>query len=265
MPFSDYPTEQKQISWKPVAIIAVGVLIAVFLVIGAVRFISGRNETSLQTQELENQRAQIEQTCQSAVDKEKCAQQQTQKLASQTGNVLFCEGLTDKSYDACVWELGVDKKDTSICENIVNEEWKRLCSDSVNYALAVSAQNVKLCDKIQNENKRQGCHSGLEPVTAENCATLGKDPSECEFLIVVKEANQKQDSRVCEKLIDEDRIGLCKEEWILVDDPDFDDLDNTQEKLYGTDPYKADTDGDGYSDSQEIAAGYNPNGAGKLP
>jgi len=219
MNLNDYPYEQKQISWKPVAIIAGGVLIAVFLVIGAFRLINGKNETVLQTKQVENQRAAIEQTCESAINKEECVQQQTQKLASQTGNVLFCDGLTDKSYDACVWELGVDKKETAICENIINEEWKRLCSDSVNYSLAVDAR---------------------------------------------KEANLKQDSRVCDKLADVEKAEYCKEELLLVDDPDFDDLDDIQEKLYGTDPYKADTDGDGYSDSQEIAAGYNPNGSGKL-
>ena len=80
----------------------------------------------------------------------------------------------------------------------------------------------------------------------------------------LKEANQKQDSRVCDKLSNEGQNMICKEELLLVDDPDFDDLDSGQEALYGTDPYKADTDGDGYSDSQEISSGYNPLGAGKL-
>jgi hypothetical protein len=264
MNINDYPFEQKQISWKPVAIVAGGVLIAVFLVIGAFRLINGRNETVLQTKEVEKQRAAIEQTCESATNKEECVQQQTQKLASQTGNVLFCDGLTDKSYDACVWELGVDKKETVICEKIINEEWKRLCLDSVNYALAVSAQDAKLCDKIQNENKRLGCHNGLEPITAENCASLGKDPAQCELLVVSKEANLKQDSRVCDKLANVGQAEYCKEELLLVNDPDFDDLDDTQEKLYGTDPYKADTDTDGYNDNQEVSAGYNPKGPGKL-
>jgi|GEM_PF-1542784 len=264
MPFSDYPTEQKQISWKPVVIIAGGILIAVFLVIGVVRLISGRNETALQIKQVETQRTAIEQACENTKNKETCVQQQTQKLASQTGNVLFCDGLTDKSFDACVWELGVDKKDPTICEAIVNEEWKKLCADSAYYSLAVDAGDAKLCDKIQNENKRLGCHNGLEPVTAENCASLGKDPSECELLVVVKEANQKQDSRVCDKIANVGQAEYCKEELLLVDDPDFDDLDSSQEKSYGTDPYKADSDGDGYSDSQEITSGYNPNGPGKL-
>jgi hypothetical protein len=41
-------------------------------------------------------------------------------------------------------------------------------------------------------------------------------------------------------------------------DSDQDGLTNTEEKAYGTDPYKADTDGDGYSDGVEVKSGYDP-------
>lgn len=43
-------------------------------------------------------------------------------------------------------------------------------------------------------------------------------------------------------------------------DPDDDILTNVQEYLYGTDPTKEDTDGDGDIDSYEIAYNQNPNG-----
>lgn len=55
------------------------------------------------------------------------------------------------------------------------------------------------------------------------------------------------------------------------DDPAFtldSDDDGLSDRLeidfYGTDPENADTDGDGYSDGDEVAAGYNPNGPGEL-
>lgn len=70
-------------------------------------------------------------------------------------------------------------------------------------------------------------------------------------------------------------------------DDDFDSLFNDEEKKYGTNPKKSDTDGDGlvdysevmvfhtdplnpdtdhdgYNDWEEIKKGFNPNGAGKL-
>lgn len=44
----------------------------------------------------------------------------------------------------------------------------------------------------------------------------------------------------------------------IFQDADQDGLSNEEERLYGTDPHKADTDGDGYSDGTEIKSGYNP-------
>ncbi len=47
-------------------------------------------------------------------------------------------------------------------------------------------------------------------------------------------------------------------------DSDHDGLSDAQEKLYGTDPLKADTDGDGYTDLTEIRSSYSPTGPGRL-
>ena len=47
-------------------------------------------------------------------------------------------------------------------------------------------------------------------------------------------------------------------------DPDQDGLNNLGEFKNNTDPYNPDTDQDGYKDGEEIKAGYNPNGEGKL-
>jgi LPXTG-site transpeptidase (sortase) family protein len=46
------------------------------------------------------------------------------------------------------------------------------------------------------------------------------------------------------------------------DDPDSDGLPNYLEYVHGTNPIKADTDGDGFSDKQEIANGYDPDAPG---
>lgn len=47
------------------------------------------------------------------------------------------------------------------------------------------------------------------------------------------------------------------------DDPDNDGLTYYDEYIFGTDPKKADTDGDGYTDGREIANGYDPVAPGK--
>ncbi|MEI6378409.1 MAG: hypothetical protein WCO55_02020 [Candidatus Falkowbacteria bacterium] len=48
-------------------------------------------------------------------------------------------------------------------------------------------------------------------------------------------------------------------------DDDADGVDNQTEAALGTDPQKADSDGDGYSDSQELKNNFNPIGAGSMP
>lgn len=47
-------------------------------------------------------------------------------------------------------------------------------------------------------------------------------------------------------------------------DLDQDGLTADEEKFYGTDPNKADTDEDGYNDGDEVRSGYDPLGPGKL-
>jgi len=44
----------------------------------------------------------------------------------------------------------------------------------------------------------------------------------------------------------------------IFQDSDQDGLSNDEEKLYGTDPFVKDTDGDGYGDGVEVESGYNP-------
>lgn len=61
--------------------------------------------------------------------------------------------------------------------------------------------------------------------------------------------------------IDERRYGTDPNKA----DTDDDGLTDYQEvTIYKTNPLKADTDGDGYTDSEEVTNGYDPNGTGKL-
>jgi hypothetical protein len=46
-------------------------------------------------------------------------------------------------------------------------------------------------------------------------------------------------------------------------DSDNDNLSDSLEAYYGTNPSNPDTDGDGYKDGDEVKSGYNPNGPGK--
>jgi LPXTG-site transpeptidase (sortase) family protein len=48
------------------------------------------------------------------------------------------------------------------------------------------------------------------------------------------------------------------------DDPDGDGLPNYLDFVYGTNPLKSDTDGDGFSDKQELTNGYDPDAPGDV-
>ncbi len=52
--------------------------------------------------------------------------------------------------------------------------------------------------------------------------------------------------------------GVCSDTWAGQQDIDRDLLPDAVEATYGTDQSKADTDGDGYNDGEEVRAGYNP-------
>lgn len=58
-------------------------------------------------------------------------------------------------------------------------------------------------------------------------------------------------------------LPLCAEARSPLD-ADGDDLALLQEILFSTDPWSTDTDGDGFSDGEEVAHGYDPLSAGSV-
>jgi hypothetical protein len=74
-----------------------------------------------------------------------------------------------------------------------------------------------------------------------------------------------------EIILDNDGDGLTNDEEtaagtsLAKPDTDSDLLGDKEEvQVYGTDPLRADTDGDGFNDGVEVSGGYNPNGPGKI-
>lgn len=52
--------------------------------------------------------------------------------------------------------------------------------------------------------------------------------------------------------------GICPDTWVGQTDTDTDGLPDAVESTYGTDANVVDTDGDGYTDSEEVRNGYHP-------
>lgn len=262
MDFNDGSPGTK-ITHKQLAIIAGGLVVAIVVIALVIRWVQGDPNQSFEPS-LKDQKTSIEKTCEGSENKDACINTLSGQAALQTGEVELCAQLEEGEDDGCVWEVAAKTKDPSTCDLIHNESYRQLCSDAIVYDLAIAAGDPGMCDKIKNETKRTGCRDGLSPVTADNCVELEQDVALCQKLAVSKQAAEKQDRRICSQL-EGDGAQYC-EERILVDDPDFDGLFTDQEIYdYKTDPDDADSDDDGYNDGDEVAAGYNPNGPGKLP
>jgi hypothetical protein len=61
------------------------------------------------------------------------------------------------------------------------------------------------------------------------------------------------------------KIPVAVDARFIRKDSDGDGLDDRLERAIGTDPFKADSDGDSFADGEEIKKYFNPLGVGKLP
>lgn len=206
--------------------------------------------------------------------------------------------LTDSlpgSEDAKAYELAIANKDETACRKIISTTTKNTC-----YAnLAVQASNPAICQAISEKYLAQECDS----MSSLSSAIAGRDINSCEAIKDemqrnscidqkpwrVGECNQLKsvllqgrclahyykhladstnNSEACKKITDNDARVECiikiKKIEKPFEDADHDGLNLFQEMVYGTDPNKADTDGDGYNDGDEVARGFNPLGFGYL-
>ena len=75
-------------------------------------------------------------------------------------------------------------------------------------------------------------------------------------------AKDSQDSASLKNIIDSS-ASSTEPVYSFYKDDDIDGLSNAEEKIYGSDPEKSDTDGDGYLDGAEVANGFDPIKAGE--
>jgi len=259
MDYNDYTTK-KQIPWKPVAIVTGGVVMAIIILIVVLRVIRGVSDEQILLKQTSQLHDSVAELCANAKEKESCLATETKQFALTTGNAALCKDLTGGEYDGCIWELADQQSDPVLCSSLQNEDNRSMCLETVWSTIASTSGNAKDCDNIESLAIRSICREQrLGPVTSENCLSRGRGAKECELIAVADLANQKQDVRVCDTLLDE-RVLSCKD-LVTTDDPDFDGLSSIQETgTYKTNPDKADTDSDGFNDGDEIKTGHNPNG-----
>ncbi|MCK4635635.1 MAG: class E sortase [Candidatus Moranbacteria bacterium] len=116
-------------------------------------------------------------------------------------------------------------------------------ADADNDGLTLEQEYLYLTNPFSDDTDGDGYKDGEEIVNGNSPTGDGKlDDAQ-----IVKD--EKSSESLTVKLDDENRNE---------DDFDNDGLSNDLEKAHGTDPNKADTDGDGYDDLTEIENGYDP-------
>lgn len=267
MDYGDYPSQStRHIPWKLISMIAGGVVVGVVIIVVVIMFTqkSGVGNVSLKsvlgnktkTSDVSISASKI--NCDFAGDKEMCGELVLKESATAAKDVSLCQKLSPSQKEDCTWAVANAKQDEGLCDQLVNEKSKVDCASNILFTKATSTSNAKLCDKIKDTTTKEGCEiTILGPVTSANCSARGKDSAYCEMLTLSERAAKAKDADLCDSLKG-DLIKACKA-LVPVDDPDSDGLSSDSERnLYRTDPRKADTDGDGYSDSAEIASGHDP-------
>ncbi len=265
MNLSDYPTtEERQIPWKLIGIIGGGVLLVIIIVAIVFRITGSKSEQVLIQQVAQQETSRIVSECDDAKDVEECLKNKTDEIAMMNGDVEMCQTLEGLALGNCIWGVARETEKPELCGQIAEDKRKINCFNELYRVVALKESDVGICLNITNPTGQEGCKNViLGSITTENCQERGKDAAYCQMLAVGGIAAEKQDKSICEQIEDETLLTECLE-FVDVDDPDFDGLSSESEAGYGTDPHNPDTDGDGFSDGDEVEAGYNPAGEGRL-
>lgn len=264
MDFSDYPTTgERKISHKAIAIVVGGVILAVVVIGVVIRIFSSEKSVDFETQQQESISALLDQ-CNQTSNADACRRDVIDETVKNSGTPDACGTLEGEDADGCVTKFAREQARPEACEAIEDEPRRTACKDNAYYSVAESTSDISQCDNIEDIFLKQSCRLNLEPeLTSENCLSLGRSETECQLVSVVEQANEKRDRAVCRELPTQAFVDTCLD-MVETQDPDLDNIPSSLEPFYGTDPANPDTDADGYNDGDEVAAGYDPSGPGKL-
>lgn len=276
---------------KIIAIIIAVLLLIVLIILGARGLVKNQSQSALREAAVEKISDEVDNSlvaCRAEKKPERCEVKKVEAAALQTGAAELCDKLESQSADSCVWRVARQKKDAEVCDFLSEESGKKQCQDSIWRTLAGDNLDLSWCEKINSDLTKARCVKTVSYQIAgqKGCDSTGIDQGVCISIDALTAAVATEDPAQCWLLTNTNDQSSCLDS-IGVGDKDHDDLDATLEKRlgtsddnsdsdvdglfdfeeykqYGTDPAKADTDGDGYNDGLEISGGYNPLGSGRL-
>jgi len=171
------------------------------------------------------------------------------------------QGLTEIKHDECVSKIVMSVSDPVLCDKIIDEAKKSLCTESFVVNNIISENNISKCSSLKT-SFNELCFDNFfkEYKGVDECVSLeSREKQRCGDVVNNKNAILKSDISICDNVVDNNLKNDCKN---IIEtkpkDADGDNLTDQEENSYGTNPTNSDTDGDGLSDYDEIFK-YNTN------
>jgi hypothetical protein len=197
------------------------------------------------------------QICADEKDPVACEAAARADAARETGEASVCEGLVESEYVNCVKLIAQDSRDADVCRSLSGDD-EVACADSATLFAAQDASNYGMCEAIVDADMRASCQSQLLKTVIQDgeCAKYGIADDVCGYPEKLAAIIATGDPLGCFSLPSEKQDG-CSDMFSSLDQ-DRDGLTLLTESKLGTSDTSADTDGDGYTDSQEVASGNDP-------
>ncbi len=195
--------------------------------------------------------------CADAENSETCVADARADAARATGEVSVCRELESAERVNCVSLIANDQADPSLCSALSGDD-ETACRDGATLVAAKKAGDYSMCTTIESVTIREGCQKQLlQYVIANNaCETYGIDATTCNFPELLDGVVASGDPSGCLQFHGEQR-ATCDDVFGSIDQ-DGDGLVLVTESTLGTSDTNADTDGDGYTDGEEVASGHDP-------
>lgn len=175
-----------------------------------------------------------------------------------------CRSLSDSDQNECIFLLAYNQDNPALCQSLASLVDAISCADAVHLKLALAYNDIEQCAEISDQDRQNACQNTFSPMDFDWEAICVNNPLLCADHALWLEAAEQNNPGLCQNIANPDNLSICAGQFIG-QDKDQDDLDDFDElMIYNTNPLNPDTDGDGFSDGQEVDGGYNPNGEGRL-
>lgn len=173
-------------------------------------------------------------------------------------NIEDCAKLDSvKRINECFSDIAISSQKKDYCQKITNEKLRAECSNSIDYIVASWGTDPNMCDSLVGDVHKNNCYQEyfVKLESLSNCDKVRNEirKTQCYDAVNNRLATVFNQPEACNLITDQVLKGNCqKNKFIPPLDTDKDNLPDDVEMSYGTDPFKADTDGDGISDYDEI-------------